>query len=291
MADEAELPTGELETPAGAPSNPEPETELEELDPAGGDGEGEDLPTEEDLEEFDWNGRKVKGPKGLKDGVMQHADYTRKTQEVAATRKELEAQRIQQTQASEAELTHRATLHNVEAELKRFPEGYDWSAYQMHRQTDPIAADEHWNYFQHLKGQKGELSQQIASDEQARTVAAQQDIAKRLQETAEFAKTKIKGWTPETDQQVIDFAKSKGATTEDLQRMMSPMVYEMLWLARIGSQTLTKATAAPKPATATAPLTVVSSKGNPPARKSLSDMSMDEYATYRKNQMAQKGRG
>jgi hypothetical protein len=48
--------------------------------------------------------------------------------------------------------------------------------------------------------------------------------------------------------------------------------------------------AAPKPGTPAAPLHVVGAKANPPARKTVGDMSMDEYVAFRSKQNAAKGR-
>lgn len=254
------------------------------------DSQPEAVAEPDDFEEFEWEGKAIRAPKGLKDGVLMHADYTRKTQEVAATRKELEerAERIsQQAQATEEELSHRATLHHIDAELKRF-EGFDWQQYQQARLQDPLAADEAWNYVQHLRAQRNEAATSISQAESARHATAQQETAKRLHETEQFARSR--GWSAETDKAVIEFATSKGITPKDLQNAMNPTVYEMLYLARLGEQTLKKGMAAPKPGPQPAPLQVVGAKANPPARKSLADMSMDEYAAYRDKQEAAKRR-
>jgi hypothetical protein len=245
---------------------------------------------DEDLEEFEWEGRRIKAPKGLKDGVLMHADYTRKTMEVSATRQQLEerAERIQQqAKASEEEISARARMHHIDAELKRF-ETFDWQQYQLARLQDPLQADEAWNYVQHLRSQRNEAAQSISQAENARSEQAQQETAKRLRETEQFARSK--GWTAETDKQVIEFAVSKGASPKDLQAMMNPLVYETLYLARLGEQTLKKGMAAPKPGTPAAPLHVVGAKANPPARKDLASMSMEEYVATRQKQLAAKSR-
>jgi hypothetical protein len=245
---------------------------------------------DEDLEEFEWEGRRIKAPKGLKDGVLMHADYTRKTMEVSATRQQLEerAERIQQqAKASEEEISARARMHHIDAELKRF-ETFDWQQYQQARLQDPLQADEAWNYVQHLRSQRNEAAQSVSQAVQQRGVEAQQETARRLHETEQFARSK--GWTAETDKQVIEFAVSKGATPKDLQAMMNPLVYETLYLARLGEQTLKKGMAAPKPGTPAAPLHVVGAKANPPARKDLASMSMEEYVATRQKQLAAKSR-
>ena len=275
------------------------ETEIEADEPVNLDASDEDQdvedelqPEDDDSEEFDWNGKKVRGPKGLKDGVLMHADYTRKTQETSALRKELDdrSQRLdQQFQASEEYLDARADLRVVTKELERFKE-YDWTQYQQHRLSDPLGADEAWNYADYLRNQKGQLEASIQQHEGRRTAEAQQAIAeeqqaiaKRMQETHEHVKANLKGWTPETDKQVIDFATSKGITQDELRNTMDPRIYEMIYLARIGAQVLNKP--APKPtaqAKPTEPLKVVGGRSTPAARKSLADMDMDEYAAARK---------
>ena len=268
------------------------ETEIEADEPVNLDASDEDQdvedelqPEDDDSEEFDWNGKKVRGPKGLKDGVLMHADYTRKTQETSALRKELDdrSQRLdQQFQASEEYLDARADLRVVAKELERFKE-YDWTQYQQHRLNDPLSADEAWNYAQHLRNQKGQLEASIQQHDGRRTAEAQQSVAKRMQETHEHVKANLKGWTPETDKQVIDFATSKGITQDELRNTMDPRIYEMIYLARIGAQVLNKP--APKPtaqAKPTEPLKVVGGRSTPAARKSLGEMSMEEYAAARK---------
>lgn len=268
------------------------ETEIEADEPVNLDASDEDQdvedelqPEDDDSEEFDWNGKKVRGPKGLKDGVLMHADYTRKTQETSALRKELDerSQRLdQQFTAGEEYLDARADLRVVAKELERFKE-YDWTQYQQHRLNDPLSADEAWNYAQHLRNQKGQLEASIQQHEGRRTADAQQATAKRMQETHEHVKANLKGWTPETDKQVIDFAMSKGISQDELRNTMDPRIYEMIYLARIGAQILNKP--APKPtaqAKPTEPLKVVGGRSTPAARKSLADMDMDEYAAARK---------
>ena len=280
---EQEIPASEPEMEADEPINIDETGDEPEV-------EGEDQPEpEDDFEEFDWNGKKVKAPKGLKDGLMMQADYTRKTQEVANTRKELEeraARLDQQFAASEEYLDARADLRMVAKELERF-EGFDWSAYQQARMTDPLQADEAWNYAQHLRAQKAQLEGVVQQHESSRTAAVQQEIAKRMQETHEHVKANLKGWTPDTDKQVIDFALSKGVTREQMQNLMNPLVYEMLYLARIGHEALSKPAPNPKKQAApTQPSKAVGGRSTPAASKSLSEMSMEEYAAAR-----QAGRG
>ena len=292
MEGELEAPAVELETPAIETEAEEQPVDLEALREEEETPEEAEQPAEtidDDTEEFEWNGKPIKGPKGLKDGVLMHSDYTKKTQEIAQTRKELEerAERIaQQARVNEDELRHRAKLHTVEEELERFKD-FDWNAYQAARQNDPFGADEAWNYMQHLRAQKADVGTKISEAENRRSSEAQQEFAKRMNDTQEYARSK--GWGPDVDKQVLDYALSRGANKEQLAKLMDPLVYDMIYHARLGEQLLKKP--APKPNTPPAvPLTTVASKASPPARKDLGSMSMEEYADFRNKQEAAKRR-
>lgn len=295
MEGELEAPAVELETPAIEPEAEEQPVDLEALreEAEAPEEEADQQPTEpvEEEDEIEWNGKKFRAPKGVKDGILMHADYTKKTQEVALTRKELDerAERIaQQAKASEDEIQHRATMHTIDSELARFKD-FDWNAYQMARQTDPFGADEAWNYKAHLLGQKQEVGKAISEAENVRSSEAQQEFAKRMNDTQAYARSK--GWTAETDKQVLDFAFSKGADAKTLQSMMSPLVYETLYLARLGEELMKKPASPAKANTPPpAPLTTVASKSAPPVRRNLNDpdMPMDQFAEMLKAKMAKR---
>lgn len=277
MADEqeaiAELETEQPVVEAEQPETLQPEVETEGL---------EQQPAEEDeFEEFDWNGQKVKGPKGLKDGVLMHGDYTKKTQEVASQRKELEQRATalqEQAQAGEAEMNARAAVVIIDEQMKAY-QNINWQAWE---EQDFMAAQRGWREFQQLKDLRQNAVNEFNQRYRARTEKTQQDTAKRMQETAEYAQKNIKGWSPEFEDEMLDLAARKlPFDKSQVKQMLSPGYVDLLHLAWIGEQTLLK-TVPPKPQPATEPLKVVASKGNPPAKKSLSEMSMDEYAAARK---------
>lgn len=274
----------ETATPEAAePQTPELETQQIEGDaeqPEGELPEGEQTLELEELEEFEWEGKQVKGPKGLRDGLLRQADYTRKTQEVAAKARELEEreQRIaQQAQVSEEELQHRATLHHVNSQLEQYA-NVNW---QQLEQEDPLAAQQHWRYYQQLKDAKQETSSKITEAEQKRTQDAERDFATRVEQTLTYAREKIPGWTPDTHQKVVKFVESQNLPISTVKQFWGPQLYEILHAAMIGKSAMSKATA-PKPqAQQPAPLRTVGAKSSPPTRKSLAEMDMDEYVAAR----------
>jgi hypothetical protein len=246
---------------------------------------------EEDLEDFEWNGKVLKAPKGLKDGVLMHADYTKKTQEVADRRRELEAyeqQVVQQAKASEEELNARATLVHLDKALKEY-EAIDW---QQWAATEPIDAQQHWYKYQQMKEQKQATVQDLAAKQYQRTEQAKQETAKRLQETDAYAK-KLPGWTPAVGKEIADYAISKGIDMDTLQANITPQFYHILYEARIGAAALQKQSTAPKiQQPPQKPLTVIGAKTNAPtAPKRVEEIDdMEQYAAARKKQMAASGR-
>jgi hypothetical protein len=241
--------------------------------------------TEEELEEFEWNGRPIKGPKGLKDGVLMQADYTKKTQEVSARQKALDAREAQveeRQKVSEEEIDARADLRTVTKQLEAYsaltPE--DW---RTHQRADPMGTQEALMQFQFLKDQKAELEGKLGKATTARTEKAQQDYAKRLQETRDFANKEIKGWTPELASKVFEHAGSVGASAKVLEENMSPALITLLHQAYVGAQALKKATALPTPNPPTPkPLTIVGGKGGSANTTSLADADMDQYVALRR---------
>lgn len=292
MADEQDsVAEIEAETPIEAEADTEQPVSLEALEEAENaeteaDVTADPAASDEDEEEFDWNGKKVKGPKGLKDGLMMQADYTRKTQEVAATRKELDdrAQRIeQQAKASDEELNVRAAMISIESDLKSY-ENVDWDKWEA---EDMFAAQAGFRKYQQLQAARGQVVNYLGERQQARTAEAEQQTANRLQETRRYAETQIKGWSPDVDAKVTEFAtKELGFDWATLKSAYTPAVYRALHLAWLGHQAVTPKPTATTPKPSPEPLKVIAAKANPPAAKSLKDMSMDEYAAYRQKQLA-----
>lgn len=235
---------------------------------------------EPDVVEIELNGKKYTVPAELKDGYLMQADYTRKTQEVAEIRKTAEVQKAEAEtfyNVSQEVLEARAALINVDSQLKRYQE-LDWRALEN---EDPMAAMSAWREFQQLKEVRGNVGGFLDKQQNERSVKAQQETAKRLRETRAFAETKIPGWSPEVDAKVTEFAESKGFTRETLLNAYSPPVYEVLYLAWLGNQSLQKQQTAPRAQPSPVqPLRTVSAKSSPAVTKSPADMSMDEYAKW-----------
>jgi len=248
-------------------------------------GEGEDEADE--FEEVEYEGKNYKLPKELKEALLRQSDYTRKTQAASERQRELDEreQRItQQAEASEEELTARATYTSAQKELERFKD-VNWREWH---QQDPMACHDAELYVKGLNEQMQNAVQTVNTRQHERTQQAQQDFAKRVEESERWAAKSIKGWSPKVVEDLKGFMSEKGITAEAVQTNMSPKFLELMYLASLGNKALTQATTPkPKPVAAKPiqPLTRVQSKSAPGPKKTLADLAsgdLDAYAAARR---------
>lgn len=268
-------------------------TELPPPEPVD-NGDGLDEIDEQPPDEYvtvERKGKTYQVPKELEGELLMNADYTKKTMATAEREKALDsrdAEISKRSEATEAELDARAQLKGINAEIERF-KAFDFAAYQQAHQTDPMGADEAWNYKLHLANQKAELDGVISKTQTERSEKSAADLAKRVQETTAFAQREIPGFKPELTDKLVKLAIDTGVPEDTLKANWSPTFYKLLHLAHLGKETLTRQAAAPKappPAAPIAPLETVTAKAQPAARVSLADLAkagrMEEYAAARK---------
>lgn len=284
----------ELETATGAEQETQETTEELEAEPTdpgaeeetGEEGEADAEENEIELSTIEIDGKEYQVPKELEGAFLRNKDYTQKSQANAERTRALEAKEAEieeRAKVTEEELDMRATLKGVTGQLEEYAKltKADWDAHQM---QDPMGTEQHWRAYQMLKDQKAELEGKIGQVQNERTQAAQQDLAKRVEQTNAFAKENIKGWTPQLTDTLVKYAVDTGIPETVLQKQWSPVLYKLLHRAWVGEKALSKQTAAivPKPQTTTAkPTVTVTGKSNPGAKKSLADMDMDEYVAAR----------
>lgn len=292
-----ELDTPAIEVTAEVETDETPEELPVDTDPGDTEGsddtdEGGEAAAEPEFVTLERNGKQYQVPKELEGEFLMQGDYTKKTQTVAEKAKELEAreqQLSQQAEASEAELDARATLKGVTARLAEYAKltAADW---QHHMQADPLGTQQARMEYDDLKAQKAELEGVVSNADTQRTEKAQQDLAKRVQETLEAAPTVIPGLTPETRTATIDklisFATSEGIPEQVLKANWSPVLLGLLHKAHIGSQAIAKQ-AAPKAVVkpVITPLATVKAASSPATSKSVADLAkaddMEAYAAAR----------
>lgn len=212
---------------------PEVEAEVEEteaveveLDENGEPVEAEpEAPEEDETTEIVKDGKAYKVPAALKDEILMQADYTRKTQELADMRKQVEATLQQVQQVTQAETQAAIAIGTIDAQIADF-NTIDWDAWE---ETDPIAAQRAWRKFSDLKDSRGTAVNEYMQAQQQRTLAQQQETARLIEQGQRELASKIPAWGPEKAQALQTHAnKAYGFTPAELNGITDPRMIEVL---------------------------------------------------------------
>ncbi len=247
------------------------------------EGLGEDA----DDEEYEFEGKKRRIPKAWREAMMKNADYTQKTQSLAEERKAVEShrERIKEVEAFwDSAPEEFVSLKGERAAVERQLSAYKDVNWVQLFQNDP-QAQEHRLHYESLKDRKDGLERELAGKYQAISAQRDQDLAKRLTDTEDYARTSIRGWSKDVDRQILELAEAEGISKDWLRRNINPTVYKFLhkaWLGSKAQQVQTNAQAKPAPQLAAVPPTPSPNRAATPLRKDPSRMSMDEFAAWRK---------
>jgi hypothetical protein len=277
-------------------TNPAEEPEVEELeeeqleegsteaDESENPEEETDEPDEETTE-VERDGKTYKVPAALKDDFLRQADYTRKTQEIAAERKELASLRERVQQAGEAEVNARARSVAIDAAVKQY-EGVNWDQLQA---QDPGAAFQHWRKYQELIQAKGEADNEYAQAVEQRTLETQREAEKRIEQGIAELQRDIPDWGPEKAEQLLTFGEKQfGFSRDYMQGVEDPNLIKVMNFAFLAAkQTQPKQAAQPAPTVKPA----AKVKGGTTPRKGLDDrMNAEDWIAERNRQVAARRR-
>lgn len=198
-----------------------------EADPPAGDAD--------DSFEVEHEGQVYELPGALKGGFLRQADYTRKTQELAAHRRALEADRqavaahAQAVGQASGEQVQLAALDHQLAQMR----GVDWRAYAA---QDPEAAQALWGRCQGMVQERQGLAHSIAQRATQGRIQAAQQAASRMAQTGRVLQQQIDGWSPELAAKLVDYARSHGVTLEELGAADDPRVWKIIHRAYQGDE-------------------------------------------------------
>jgi len=189
----------------------------------------------DDVFEVELDGQVHTLPAALRGAFLRQADYTRKTQELAAHRRALEADRqalaahAQAIGQASGEQVQLAALDHQLAHLR----GVDWRAFAA---QDPQGAQALWGRCQGMMQAREGLAQGIAHRAAHGRLEAQQQSAARMAATGRALQQEIDGWSPELAARLVDYARGHGVTLEELGAADDPRVWKIIHRAYQGDQ-------------------------------------------------------
>lgn len=198
--------------------------------------EDDEAPTEEpDSFELELDGQVHTLPAALKGAFLRHADYTRKTQELAEHRRAVEAERAalaQHRETLDGAASDRAHLAGLDAQLAGFA-GVDW---QGMAEADPHRAQTLWGQYQQTQALREQYAYAISHHQSRAQLEAAREAAERMAETGATLQREIEGWSPETAAKLVEYAQAFGVTLEELSQMADPRLWKVLHKAYQGDQ-------------------------------------------------------
>jgi hypothetical protein len=197
----------------------EPVRDIADAAPADDDGDG--------TFDLELDGQVHTLPAALKGGFLRQADYTRKTQELAAHRRALEAER--QAVAAHADAVGQASGEHVQLaaldhQLAHL-QGVDWRAFAA---QDPQGAEALWARLQAMAQAREGLAQAIGHRAAHGRLQAAHAAAGRMAEAGRTLQKEIDGWSPELAAKLVDYARGHGVTLEELSQQDDPRVWKIL---------------------------------------------------------------
>ncbi len=282
----AELPNSDAAQTAAAEEH---EQQAEQHEQQSDDAASQEQAEEDD--EIEVDGKKFVMPKSaaekLKAERLMHADYTRKTQEVAETRKQIEAEREQVKQAAAQQqqfIKEIAKVHAIDDQLEQY-KALDWNKLS---DEDPVSAQKLHFQFQALQQQRNQAAEAVAQKQNEHALNEQQATAKQVQEAEAYVQREIQGWTPERGAVVNDYIQAQGVKLDQATAkaiFANPALIKIFDQAEKFGQLLKKQSAKPStPAAPPAPVTRVSA-ARASAKVDPAKMPVDDWMAQRNKQV------
>lgn len=237
-------PIGEEPEPGNGSDAPPPEEGEPAAEESSGDG----------LEEVEFSGKSYRVPPELKSAIMQHADYTQKTQGLAERSRNLElqaeqhrvAQLAQQFQQSiQGELQQVAM---IDAQIQQLTGS--WNQLTIEQKQDLMLLDR----------QRNELVSGLQGKQKEWTDKQNAEVTTLKSKVMDAVQKAIPGWSDTLAKEITEHAVSEGYTNAELQQVMDPRYIKTLWKAQQYDKLLkSKATALDKTRNAPPPAKVGSS--------------------------------
>lgn len=234
-------PVSEVETTEAQIDQPTEVTETNEPEqtdnPEGEPEQTEETVAEIEEEEVEWeDGQKYRVPKPLKDALLRQSDYTRKTKEVAAERRQ-NAERIANWESEGEELAQaRAIMLNINARLAEI-DGISDAQWNHLYQNDPAKATSLEREARKLRDQAGQVDRAVADFTSRRTAEQETERSNLRQAMFTEVQKHIPEWDNKLGDEVADFAMSRfGVEPEALLQLTDPTALRILHAAFVGDK-------------------------------------------------------
>ena len=222
------------------------------IEAAAEEAEAPEAPPEETEVEIEYEGARYRVPKGLEKAVLQEADYTRKAQEVAAERRQIEYER----KVAEAEREDSRFAREVQTELQKLS-GLEHELDKLKavdiREMPMDEGFQHWVRVNELKEQRETLQKQIEGKRAEFSQKQRQNLETFKTQARELLSKQYGGLDEKAFAELSEHVKTYGYSEQDIDMMSADpralsmaykaMRFEQLQASKAGA--VQKVTAAP----------------------------------------------
>lgn len=297
----------ETEPEVGTEAETETTDQVEDIDPE--TGEPRTPAADDDTDEIEHAGQKYKIPKAVKPLLMMQADYTKKTQEVAESRKALETERStwQAQQTERAEVVQKlqedvGRVYTLKSQLAEFDKVPWVEAFQAAAASDDPARESAkvnaaFAQYRALQAEAETAEKSLTEKTEKLRLDAERETATRMEETGKVLARDIEGWGEERFNSLVSIAKSEGVTPEEMHTWDDPRAWKLLnrlhlTLAenqKLQTQLKSKTTVDRHAASAgSQPAATVRSGGVPATGAPRDDMPIEEWVKRERERVARK---
>lgn len=190
-----------------------------------------DSEAQPEFSEIEYEGKTYQVPPEIKDALLRQSDYTKKTTEVSQRQQALEQKELQ-IRAVEAERKFHDTVKDDISQIQRIDFQIEqWKAVDVTGMT----SEELWKVSRQvetLKEKRTELANGINGKWQAHSIEQQRLSQEALAKAQEQVSKLIKGWGPESQKAIRDYALAEGYTAPELDALADPRLVKTLWKAQ-----------------------------------------------------------
>lgn len=170
--------------------------------------------------EVEIEGERYLVPKKISDRFIHHADYTRKTQDLAELRRATSAERevFSLNKAFDQSVsTERQRLAALEEQIEQYKK-VDWHSLETEQLLKARAS------FDQLKDMRAELAEAIKAKRGDFDQRISQHVQEAMQAGEKYIGQRIKGFNDEMKNELLSYGAAEGYTKAELDRIMDPRI-------------------------------------------------------------------
>lgn len=199
------------------------QSEVQEAKP----DEQEPTQQEPEVAEVEIDGETYEVPTKIKDRFIHHADYTRKTQELAEARRVVASQEhsLKLREAFTQEVSEETVqLKAIKSQIDQYKK-LDWGSMDM----EQMVRTRH--QFDQLKDAEAEVEKSIKGKQEEFQKKVEKHQTEARDAGLKYIQQKIKGFNEAKGKELMSYGLSEGYSSEELSQLMDPRVVVTMWKA------------------------------------------------------------